>query len=134
MYIYKVKCGRGTYVRTVVNDLAIALGTVGHMKKLERTEHGPFQLADCVPLGGLTPLIVRKGLERGEGVMAAFKNKLRLMEVIEQRGNRERQVRTTRAAQPATTPSTPAVNDVGVVDDGAHSDGGHSSMPSQRTK
>ena len=97
-----------------MNDLAIELGTVGHLKKLERTEHGPFQLADCVPLGGLTPLIVRKGLERGEGVMAAFKNKLRLMEMMEQRGERERQARTNIAVTSAST-TTPAVTVVHVA-------------------
>ena len=112
-----------------MNDLSIELGTVGHMKKLERTEHGPFQLADCVPLGGLTPLIVRKGLERGEGVMAAFKNKLRLMEMMEQRGERERQVRSNFAVTSSPTSPAVTVNPAASVavggDQAVRSNGGH---------
>lgn len=35
----ELKCGGGFYVRTLVEDLARALGTRGHMTALERTKH-----------------------------------------------------------------------------------------------
>jgi tRNA pseudouridine55 synthase len=45
-----VACGSGTYVRSLARDLALALGTVGHLHALRRTRVGPFDLAAAVPL------------------------------------------------------------------------------------
>jgi len=39
----EVRCSKGTYVRTLVEDIARALGTVGHVTGLRRTRLGPFQ-------------------------------------------------------------------------------------------
>jgi tRNA pseudouridine55 synthase len=41
-------CGSGTYVRSLARDLAAALGTVGHVAALRRTEVGPFAVTDAV--------------------------------------------------------------------------------------
>lgn len=38
----EVACSKGTYIRTLVEDLAAALGTVGHIEELRRTRAGPF--------------------------------------------------------------------------------------------
>jgi tRNA pseudouridine55 synthase len=46
-----VACSRGTYVRALARDLASALGTVGHLRKLVRTQVGPFHLEDALSLG-----------------------------------------------------------------------------------
>lgn len=37
-----VHCSKGTYVRTLVEDLAAKLGTVGHVAELRRSTVGPF--------------------------------------------------------------------------------------------
>lgn len=42
----RVECSKGTYIRTLGEDIAVALGTVGTMKKLVRTKVGRFALAD----------------------------------------------------------------------------------------
>lgn len=42
----RVECSKGTYIRTLGEDIAVALGTVGTMKKLVRTKVGGFELAD----------------------------------------------------------------------------------------
>jgi tRNA pseudouridine55 synthase len=39
---FEVACGKGTYVRTLAEDLARALGTVGHVASLRRLGLGPF--------------------------------------------------------------------------------------------
>jgi len=39
---FRVHCGKGTYVRALVRDLALALGTLGHITRLRRTRCGPF--------------------------------------------------------------------------------------------
>jgi tRNA pseudouridine55 synthase len=47
---FEMRCGKGTYVRAWVRDLARALGTVGHVSQLRRTSVGGFQEKDAVPL------------------------------------------------------------------------------------
>ena len=46
--------GKGTYVRSIVRDLACALGTVGHVGALRRTRVGPFGEADMVTMEDVT--------------------------------------------------------------------------------
>jgi tRNA pseudouridine55 synthase len=43
-----VKCSKGTYIRTLADDLAIALGTVGHLTGLERTAIGRYKNEDAL--------------------------------------------------------------------------------------
>lgn len=38
-----VRCSKGTYVRTLVEDIAVALGTVGHVVALRRLGVGPYE-------------------------------------------------------------------------------------------
>lgn len=40
---FKMVCGSGVYVRSWAEDLAIKLGTVGHLRALRREENGPFK-------------------------------------------------------------------------------------------
>jgi tRNA pseudouridine55 synthase len=42
-----VRCSKGTYVRVLAQDLAHALGTVGHLVELRRTAVGPFHVEDA---------------------------------------------------------------------------------------
>ena len=39
---FKVRCSKGTYVRTLVEDLACAFGSCGHVSALRRTMVGPY--------------------------------------------------------------------------------------------
>jgi tRNA pseudouridine55 synthase len=47
---FRVCCSKGTYVRTLVEDVAAALGTVGHVTALRRTASGPFDIESAVTL------------------------------------------------------------------------------------
>jgi tRNA pseudouridine55 synthase len=38
--VFDVRCSKGTYVRTLGEDIAVALGTVGHLSALRRTDVG----------------------------------------------------------------------------------------------
>jgi tRNA pseudouridine55 synthase len=49
----EVTCSKGTYIRSLARDLALTLGTVGHLKHLVRTCVGPFTLDDAVTLESL---------------------------------------------------------------------------------
>lgn len=44
---FTVDCSKGTYVRTICHDLAIQLGTLGHMTALVREKSGDFSLQDA---------------------------------------------------------------------------------------
>jgi tRNA pseudouridine55 synthase len=47
---FEMRCGKGAYVRAWVRDLALALGTFGHVSQLRRTAIGGFSEKDAVPL------------------------------------------------------------------------------------
>jgi len=49
-----VRCGKGFYVRALARDLALALGSVGHLSQLRRTHSGSFSLADALDASALT--------------------------------------------------------------------------------
>ena len=44
---------KGTYIRSLARDIARALGTVGHVTMLRRTQAGPFTLAGAISLDNL---------------------------------------------------------------------------------
>jgi tRNA pseudouridine55 synthase len=44
---FELACGRGTYVRALIRDLGMALGTGGCLTALTRTAVGPFRLANA---------------------------------------------------------------------------------------
>ena len=46
----QVTCTKGTYVRVLGEDIAQALGTVGHLISLRRTQVGDFSVADAIEL------------------------------------------------------------------------------------
>ncbi len=53
---FAVICSKGTYVRSLARDLALALGTVGHVSMLRRTQAGPFGLDQAITLDKLAGL------------------------------------------------------------------------------
>lgn len=59
---FDVTCSKGTYVRTLVEDIAGALGTLGYVSALRRTSVGPFGEAHMVALRALEDL-APEGLE-----------------------------------------------------------------------
>jgi len=50
---FSVCCSKGTYVRVLAKDIALALGTVGHLAALRRTRFGPFRIELAYSLTGL---------------------------------------------------------------------------------
>ena len=53
----RIECGRGTYARVLANDIAKALGTVGHLSALERLQSGPFGLAQSIEMVDLAKIV-----------------------------------------------------------------------------
>jgi tRNA pseudouridine55 synthase len=49
----QVRCSKGTYIRTLAEDIGAALGTVAHLAALRRTASGGFRIEDAVSLDAL---------------------------------------------------------------------------------
>ena len=45
-FTFEIKCGGGTYIRSLSRDIAKELGTVGYMSSLRRTKVGEFSIED----------------------------------------------------------------------------------------
>lgn len=45
-----MNCGSGTYMRSLVHDIAISMGTYGHMTELIRTRQGIYNEKDSLLL------------------------------------------------------------------------------------
>ena len=60
-----VRCGKGTYVRTLASALGAALGVPAHLGALRRTASGPFSIGSALPLAELERLarVDRAGLD-----------------------------------------------------------------------
>ena len=54
---------KGTYIRSLARDIAVALGTVGHVTMLRRIKAGPFDLSGAISLDKLDELGQARALE-----------------------------------------------------------------------
>lgn len=56
----EIRCSRGTYARVIANDVAKALGTVGHLSQLRRSQSGNFTLKESVDMPGLSQIVASR--------------------------------------------------------------------------
>lgn len=85
-----IECSKGTYIRSIANDLGEALGTYGHLIKLIRVKAGKFLIDNTVELEGLelstvqnkilSPLemLSYKSIEISENKLKLVKNGMKL--------------------------------------------------------
>ena len=57
---YKVHCSKGTYIRTLCEQIAEKLGTVGYMKELKRLQVGEFKIEDSLTIDEIKENIQKK--------------------------------------------------------------------------
>ncbi|AXJ94546.1 MULTISPECIES: tRNA pseudouridine(55) synthase TruB [unclassified Sphingomonas] len=55
---------KGTYIRSLARDIALALGSVGHVTMLRRLKAGPFDLAHAISLDKLSQAGMARELEQ----------------------------------------------------------------------
>ena len=48
-FAFKIRCGGGTYIRSIARDMAFALETNAVMSALKRTKSGAFELKNAIP-------------------------------------------------------------------------------------
>jgi tRNA pseudouridine55 synthase len=54
---FTVECGKGTYIRSLANDIGVALGCGAYLSRLSRTAIGKLSLADAIPLDDLERIV-----------------------------------------------------------------------------
>lgn len=54
---FRVECSKGTYIRTLGKDIALCLGTTGHLQELRRTKCANFSLKDTINLEVLKNIV-----------------------------------------------------------------------------
>ena len=60
---FEMRCGKGTYVRALARDLAVHLGTVGHVAALRRAAVGGFHEDEAISLENLAALVHSAALD-----------------------------------------------------------------------
>ena len=60
--VFKVECSKGTYIRSLCEDIAKQLGTIGYMKELERTRVNEFSIEKSILLDCLDDTTVEENL------------------------------------------------------------------------
>lgn len=53
--IFSIRCNvsKGTYIRSLINDIALSLNTIGVMKELRRIEQGNFKIDNCYQISDI---------------------------------------------------------------------------------
>lgn len=73
---FEVECSKGTYIRTLCENIAKKLGTVGYMEELQRTKVNNFRIEDSILLDDIT-------LENAEKNMIKIEEVFKEKETIE---------------------------------------------------
>lgn len=112
--VLQILCSKGTYVRTIAEDLGEALGCGGHVTNLRRTTVGPFRIETTHTLSSLEAI-------RGEGGHAALD---RLLKPVEMSVEHWPEVRLTdmtayylSKGQPVVVPRAPTAGWVRIHED-----------------
>ena len=66
---FKVKCSKGTYIRSLCENIAEKLDTCGYMKELQRTQVGEFKIEDSITISRLEEKV------RSKEILNSKKNK-----------------------------------------------------------
>lgn len=70
---FEVFCGKGTYIRSLCEDIAIKFGTVGYMKSLKRIQVGDFKIEDSITIDELNNIIQKNELYKTKTIITLEK-------------------------------------------------------------
>ena len=63
---FEVFCGKGTYIRSLCEDIATKFGTIGYMKSLKRMQVGDFKIEDSITIEELQKIVENTEIENSE--------------------------------------------------------------------
>lgn len=70
---FEVFCRKGTYIRSLCEDIAIKFGTVGYMKSLKRIQVGDFKIEDSITIEELNNIIQKNELDKTKTIITLEK-------------------------------------------------------------
>jgi len=78
-----IECTKGTYVRSLAEDLGAALGCGGHVSALRRTKAGPFAIDSCVTMESLQALSEQQDLAAMDSLLLPSDAAIETMPLVE---------------------------------------------------
>lgn len=75
---FKVECSKGTYIRSLCEDIAGKLGTVGYMKELNRIQVGNFNIRNAITVVEFEKNIKEQNYSDIISIEEIFKNRKRI--------------------------------------------------------
>ena len=75
---FLVNCSKGTYIRTLCEQIAEKLGTVGYMKYLQRTKVNEMKIEDAIDLNLLEKMTLDQIEEKIISIEKVFENEKRI--------------------------------------------------------
>ena len=113
----KVRCSKGTYIRTLAEDLGAALGVPAHVATLRRCQSGPFALDDCVTPEQLTAVKEAGAYADLDGFLQPIES---CIQHLPRLSLSEAATFYIRRGQPVLVPKGPQSGMVRIVDAGGH--------------
>ena len=97
---YRVHCSKGTYIRTLCEDISEKLGTVGYMKELQRTRVGNFSIQHSLKITDMNNsekvqekfITIEKFLENKEKLELSSENMKRFLNGVKIRFEKKDEV------------------------------------------
>ncbi len=114
----ELACGKGTYIRTIADDLGQILGCGGHVIALRRLESGGFSEADCVTAEFLEQEKIRAGLAGIDRHLAPMDRPLAALPAVRLPDIAAKQVRAGQAVLVRHLPAGGLVRMYSANDDG----------------
>ncbi len=68
---FRATVSKGTYIRSLGEDIAVKLGTVGHLTELRRDSIGPFSVINALKLENINKEIIENSLQPVEEAIAS---------------------------------------------------------------
>lgn len=75
---FRVKCSKGTYIRSLCEDIATKFETVGYMKELQRTKAGTFFIEKSITIEEFEKRIEKNDLSNIISIEQIFNSKCRI--------------------------------------------------------
>lgn len=105
-FTFDLHCSKGTYVRTLVEDIGEALECGAHLSALRRTVVGPFSLDDAVTLDELEQIADQEGYEGLDRLLMPMEQALDNWPAVHLSDNSSYYVRQGQAVQVAQAPTS----------------------------
>ena len=105
-FAFELHCSKGTYVRTLVEDIGEILGCGAHLSALRRTLVGPFELSHAVTMETLEHTAEESGFAGLDGLLIPMDQALEKWPVVQLSENSAYYVRQGQPVQVAKAPTS----------------------------